>query len=80
MIKDFIVRKMLERQLKGLPQDQQDMIIRLVSENPDFFKKIQKEVKEKEKGGMDPKLATMFVMKKYQSDLQRMYQSQIAHK
>lgn len=76
MIKDFIVRKMLERQLKEMPKEQQDIIIKLVTDNPDFFKKIQDEVKAKEKAGMDPKLATMFVMKKYQNELQQMYQGQ----
>lgn len=73
MIKNFIVRKMLERQMKGIPKDQQEKILKLVSDNPEFFDKIAAEVKAKTDGGMDQKLASMQVLQKYQEDLRKIY-------
>ena len=32
-IKDFLIKKMVKAKMKNLPQEQQDMIIALVSEN-----------------------------------------------
>ncbi len=69
MFKDFIVRKMLEQKLKGMPKEEQEKIIRLVTENPEFFKKIQEEVDSRSKNGEDPKTATMAVMQKYQNEI-----------
>ena len=41
-IKNFLMKKLVGAKLKHLPQDQQDMILALVSENPEFFKKISR--------------------------------------
>lgn len=45
------MKKLIKSKLKGLPDEQVDMIINMVSDNPDFFKKIQNEVEAKKKGG-----------------------------
>lgn len=73
-IKDFMARKLLERQLKGLPADQRDIIIKAVQNNPDFFEKIGKEIEERTKQGKSQTAAAMEVMRKHQSDLQRIMQ------
>ena len=39
-VKDFFMKKMLERQMKDLPPEQRDVMIKVISENPEFFKKI----------------------------------------
>lgn len=70
-IKDFFVEKLIRSQTKGMPKEQQDMIIKLVSENPELFKKIGEEIKEKTKSGQDQMSATMQVMRKYQSEIQK---------
>lgn len=72
-IKDFFVKKMLSSQLKksGLPEEQQNMIIEAVLKNPQFFEKIAKEAKELEKQGKPQQAAMMEVMRKHQSELQK---------
>ena len=70
------MRKLLKSKLKGLPEDQADMIIDMFTENPDFFKKIQEEVERKKKGGMNEMAATMAVMREHQGELQKLLQKQ----
>jgi hypothetical protein len=69
---NFLMKKMLQQQLKGLPQDQQDKIIGAFEKNPDLFKKIAKEVKEETKKGKDQQTASMLVMMKYKRELQEL--------
>lgn len=71
-IKDFFVKKMLERKLKDVPKDQQEQIMKVVEKNPDLFKKIGEEIEAKTKAGKPELYATMDVMKKYQSELQQL--------
>lgn len=71
-IKDFFVKKMLERKLKDVPPEQQEQIKALIEKNPDLFKKIGEEIEAKVKAGKPELYATMDVMKKYQSDLQKL--------
>lgn len=69
-IKDFLVKKVAERQLKDMPQQQRDMIMKLLENNPDLFMKMSKEVEHKIKHeGKDQMLAMMEVGKKYQKEL-----------
>lgn len=72
-IKDFVVKKMLEKQLKNVPPAQRDMIMNMVQKNPDLFKKIAAEVENKKKNeGKDEMVATMEVMRKYQGELRNL--------
>ncbi|MCC6520713.1 hypothetical protein IT403_01885 [Candidatus Nomurabacteria bacterium] len=71
MFKNFLMKKMLKSQLKGMPEAEQDRIINVVIEHPELFEKIGKEIQEKIKGGMDQTMATMRVMEKYKDDLQK---------
>ncbi|MBU0722808.1 hypothetical protein KJ973_02570 [Patescibacteria group bacterium] len=70
-IKDFFMRKMLERQMKDLPAEQREKMIGVISSNPEFFQKIATEIKQKQKEGRDQTAATMEVMRKYQGELQK---------
>lgn len=70
-IKDFLTRKVVEAKLKNLPKEQQELIIAAVQENPDFFNKLNKEIKTKKDAGMDEQLATMQVMRENQGELQK---------
>lgn len=76
-IKDFLLKKMIQTKLKGLPKEQQDMIMTVVSENPELFKKIGEEVKAKTKGGMNEQMAMMQVMREYQGELQKILMSKM---
>lgn len=73
-LKDKALGMMLRAQLKktGLPQDQQDMLVALILENPDFFKKIQAEVSKKKSAGMNEQAAMMQVMREHQTELQEL--------
>jgi hypothetical protein len=73
-IKDFFMRKMIERKLQGVPREEQEQITKLVQDNPEFFQKIALEVQEEMKRGKDQMTATMEVMKKYESELRGIIQ------
>ncbi len=70
MSNNFLMKKMLKSQMKGVPEDQQEMILEMVEKNPDLFKKIAKEMQEKVKSGKDQQAAGMEVMTKYQNEIQ----------
>jgi mRNA-degrading endonuclease RelE of RelBE toxin-antitoxin system len=69
-VKNFLIKKMAEKQLKDMPKEQRDMIMTLLENNPDLFMKMSKEVEHKiKKEGKDQMLAMMEVGKKYQKEL-----------
>jgi F0F1-type ATP synthase membrane subunit b/b' len=70
MIKDFLVKKMLEKQLAGMPKEQQEMIQKAMKNNPALFDKIAKETEAQVKAGKNQMYAAYEVMKKYQKELQ----------
>jgi hypothetical protein len=76
MLKKFLIRKMMKKQLKeaGMPEQQQEMLINAVAENPEFFQDMAKEAEkiQKEKG-IDQMSAMMQVMEKNKSQLQKMF-------
>ena len=63
------MKTMLKRQMKGVPQEQQDQIFTMIEKNPDFFMKIAQEAQEKIKGGMPQQDAMMAVMKAHEQEL-----------
>jgi hypothetical protein len=78
MIKEFLMRKMLERQMKDVPKEDQEKMISMITKNPELFQKIATEVKAKVDGTNGPKMdqmkATMEVMKNYESELRALKQ------
>lgn len=73
-LKDKAVGALVRRQLKkaGLPDDQVEMFVQLVLSNPEFFQKIEKEAKAKQKQGMNEQAAMMQVMREHQAELQQL--------
>jgi len=69
MFKNFLMKKMLKKQMAGVPEDQQEKIIKVVSENPELFQKIALEAQEKMKTGKDQMTAMMEVMQAHQDEL-----------
>ena len=69
MFNKFLIKKMLKGQLKGMPEEEQERMIKIISENPNLFKTIANEVQEKAKGGKDQMSAVMEVMKSHQDEL-----------
>lgn len=70
MFKNFLLKKILRKQ--GVPEAQIDMLISMMEKNPQLFKTIALETKEKMKSGMDQMTASMEVMKKYENELKKL--------
>lgn len=71
MFQNFLLKQMLKKQLKDMPEEQQEQIFAMIEKNPDFFMKIAEEVQEKIKGGMNQQDAMMQVMQSHQDELKK---------
>jgi hypothetical protein len=69
MFGNFIMKKIIASKLKDLPEDQREMIMKLVENNPELFQKIALEAQEKIKSGQDQTVAMTTVLKKYEVEL-----------
>ncbi len=69
MLKEFLMKKMIQSKMKDVPQEEQEKILKMVEKNPQLFQKIALEVQEKIKGGKDQMSATMEVVKSYEQEL-----------
>ncbi len=69
-VKDFAVKKLLEKQLKNVPEDQKQMIMTMVEKDPKLFEKIAKELQaEMKTNGNNQMNAAAKVLPKYQSEI-----------
>ena len=68
----MLMRKMIKSQMKGVPEAEQEKMIKLVTENPELFQKIGLEVQAKMKEGKDQMAATMEVMQAHQDELKKL--------
>ena len=68
--KNFVMKKLLERQLKDAPAEQKELIMMLMEKNPALFEKIALEMQAEIKSGKDQMSAAMKVLPKYQKELQ----------
>ncbi len=68
------MKTMLKRQLKNLPQAEQDRLITMIEKNPQLFTKIAQDIDKRVKGGMSQHEATMSVMKANQDELRKIMQ------
>lgn len=66
---NFLTKALLKSQLKGVPEEQVNLVISLVEKNPDLFKKIAEEVKSKTAQGMTQQDAMTKVMLEHESEL-----------
>ncbi len=71
MFGNFLMKAMFKKQLKGVPEAEQNRIIGAIEKNPDFFKKIAEETQEKVKGGMSQQDAVMAVMRGHQEEFKK---------
>ncbi|HRH24760.1 MAG TPA: hypothetical protein PLQ20_00265 [Candidatus Paceibacterota bacterium] len=71
-LKKMLTNKLLERQLKSLPEAQRQMIMEAVNANPEFFEKMAKEIEAEKKAGKSEMAASMEVMRKHQGELQKL--------
>lgn len=66
----MLLKKMIKSKMGvDVPDEQVDMILVMVQQNPELFKKIGSEIEEKVKQGKDQQTATMEVMRAHESEL-----------
>lgn len=69
MFKNFILRKLLDKQLKDVPEEQKEKIMKLIEERPELFQMIAMKAQEKMKQGKSQMDAVMEVVKENESEL-----------
>ncbi len=62
LFQNFLMKQMLKRQMKGVPEEEQEKIFAMIEKNPDFFQNIATEIQEKMKNGKGQQEASMEVM------------------
>lgn len=78
--KTFMVRKLLERQLKDAPPEQRELILTMMEKDPKLFEKIAGEMQAEMKAGHDQMAAAMKVLPKYQAELQKLMGDKLPQK
>lgn len=71
MIKNFLMKQLLKKQMKGVPEETQNKIFDAIEKNPKFFEEIAKEIESKVKGGKSQSEASMEVLRKRQDELRK---------
>lgn len=65
------MKQMLKRQMKGVPEAEQDKMIGMIEQNPDFFQNIAVQIQEKMKNGKSQMDATMEVMRANEEEMRK---------
>lgn len=69
MFSSFIMRKMLDAQLKNIPAEQKEKILEAFEKNPELFKKIALEIQAETKNGVDQIVAAKRIAEKYKDEV-----------
>jgi hypothetical protein len=72
VLKQLLLKKMLAHKLRGVPQEQQDMIFAALEKDPDFFMRMAAEAEAKTKSGMSQAEAAQRVFSAHQEELKRL--------
>ena len=72
MFKNFLMKQMLKKQMKDVPEEEQEKMFAMVQKDPELFQKIAREVQEEMKNGTDQMSATMKIAQKYQEELKKL--------
>lgn len=69
-MKQFAMKKVLQSQMKNVPEEQQRMILEMLEKDPALFEKIAKEMQEELKNnGNNQMAAATKVLPKYQKEI-----------
>jgi len=66
------MKQAMKSQLKNVPKDQQEKIMALIDENPEFFTQLAEKIKKKVDSGKPQMAAVMEVMQENKEELQKM--------
>ncbi len=69
MFRDFLFKKMIEKKVEGLNDEQKSEIVEILKNNPDFFKQIAEEIQEEVKNGLSEQEAAVKVAKRNQNQI-----------
>lgn len=70
----------MKRQLKQVPEDQRQIVEKMMEENPDLLMTIAKEVQEEVQKGTDQMQAFMAVAQRHKDELQQLYKKHAPEK
>jgi len=76
--KKAVTKKMLDSQMKNLPPEQREAMMKMIEENPEFFENIAKEIEAEIKSGKSQMVAAMSVMRKHQTKMQELMMKSMA--
>jgi hypothetical protein len=69
-VKNFAMKKVLESQMKNVPEDQKQMIMEMLEKDPALFEKIAKEMQaELKSNGNNQMAAAQKVLPKHQKEI-----------
>ncbi len=68
MIKEFFIKKMIDRQMQGVPEAQKNKIVEAVMKNPQFFEMVAKEMQQEMATGKDQMAAMMAVLARHKDE------------
>lgn len=69
MLQKFLIKKMLKKQLEGVPEAEQEKMFEIIEKNPQLFQKIAQEIQFQMKNGKNQTTAAVEVTEKYQKEL-----------
>ena len=69
--KGKVMEKMMKKQLDNLPEAQKAAVMQMFESNPEFFEEIAKEIEQLKSQGKNEMAATMEVMRKKQTEIQK---------
>lgn len=69
---NFILRTMIKNQLKGVPDEQIDMIIAAIEKDPAFFQRVAEEIKAKIDSGVSQEQAAQDILAKHGEEMKKL--------
>lgn len=73
-IQNLLLNQYAKWKMRGVPKEDRERMVALVSKNPELFKKMGEEIERRKKGGESEMKANMEVMKKYRTELSALMQ------
>ncbi len=75
MLKEYFLKKMLERNLSQVPQSERDRLVGMISQNPDFFAKLASSIQSKMTAGKEQMSAVREVMEENRAELSQLFKA-----
>jgi hypothetical protein len=71
MLKEFFMKKMLDKQLAGMPAADREKVMSAIEKNPELFTKVGAALQEKMKQGKSQMTAAMEVANEFKDELSK---------